>query len=734
MKIRYTLPLLLLAFTAAAQTKMLTVEDAVLRQRSTLAPQRLDQLNWIGSSDSYYYIDKSGDDPQLMSGSPGGEKKTILKLTELQAAVAALNLPKPVELKAFPQLKFKTAGSFTFSAGEYDFTCSAADKKVSFTPSDKDMEHADEAPATGHIAFTRKNNLYVTADGKTNAVTSDPDANIVNGQSVHRDEFGISKGTFWSPSGKKLAFYRMDQRMVTDYPIMDLSKQPAAVNTIKYPMAGGKSHEVTIGIYDTENNKTIFLKTGEPKDQYLTNICWGPDERSIYVVIVNRGQDNLSLQRFNAATGEFEKKLIEENDDQYVHPMHPMVFVPGSNQFIWRSERECPANAQGRDALYLCDADGREIRPLTPTRDECPTCAAPITVTDFYGFGSDGKTIYLQATTDGSDRNIYSIGIDQEPTKENFRMLSSGTGVHQAIFNSSCSYFIDNYSSTTVPRIQQIVSTAGKATEVLLTATNPLKEYKACAVKLFTIKAADNTTPLWCRMITPPGFNAAQKYPALVYVYNGPNVQLVTNSWLGGADLFLYYMAQQGYVVFTVDGRGSANRSLKFEQATFAKLGTVEIDDQEKGVEYLKKQPFVNSKRIAVYGWSYGGFMTTSLMTRKPGLFTTGVAGGPVIDWSYYEVMYTERYMNTPQENKEGYEQASLLNHVDRLKGKLLLIHGTSDDVVVWQHSLLYLQKAVEKGVLVDYFVYPGHPHNVMGKDRVHLMQKIADYILTNNK
>jgi dipeptidyl-peptidase-4 len=232
-------------------------------------------------------------------------------------------------------------------------------------------------------------------------------------------------------------------------------------------------------------------------------------------------------------------------------------------------------------------------------------------------------------------------------------------------------------------------------------------------------------------MFFPPQFDSTQKYPVLVYLYGGPRVQMVTNSWLGGTDMWLYYMAQQGYIVFTLDNRGSAYRGIDFEQATFRKLGTVEREDQQEGVSFLKKQRYVNSSRMGIFGWSFGGFMSIGMMTRT-NEFKAGVAGGPVIDWNLYEIMYTERYMDKPQQNPEGYKDADLTNYVKNLKGKLMLIHGTDDDVVLWQHSLTYLKKCVDEGVQVDYFVYPEHKHNVLGKDRVHLMQKVTDYFKQN--
>lgn len=703
-----------------AQEKALTIEDAVLKQRDTLAPQRLEQLNWIPGTEQYYYIKSDSTETWLWSGTPGrGMVKQLLSLSELNKALQA---EKP--LKKFPALTWKTPTLLAFAKGEkkytFDLSAKALDEQNTRGGA---MDHADAAPATGYIAYTRDNNLLIRKGNQDVVVTQEENPGVVCGQSVHRDEFGISKGTFWSPSGKQLAFYRMDQTMVTDYPVMDLNAQPAGVNMIKYPMAGGKSHEVTIGIFNTETGKTVYLETGEPREQYLTNIAWSPDEQNIYVAVLNRDQNHLWMNRYSAVTGAFDKTLFEETSPVYVHPMHPLKFVPGNpKQFVWMSERD------GLDALYLYDINGKLIRRLT---ESDPTSGKAILVYNALAFSEKGNMLYFTATPMGNiTKQLFAVTLPAGKVTQ----LTTGEGTHEITFNSKATFYIDNFSAVDVPRKQSISSAAGKVLNVLLEAQNPLKDYKQCKIKLHTIKAADGATDLWCRTIYPANFNEDEKYPALVYVYNGPNVQLIRNSWLGGADLFLYYMAQQGYIVFTVDGRGSDNRGLGFEQATFRKLGTVEMDDQEKGVQYLRSIPNVDSKRIAVYGWSYGGFMTTSLLSRKPGLFSCGVAGGPVIDWSYYEVMYTERYMDTPQTNKEGYEKSSLLNYVDKLQGKLLLIHGTADDVVVWQHSLLYLKKAVETGKQVDYFVYPGHLHNVLGKDRVHLLKKVAEYIITNNK
>ncbi|HTF02509.1 MAG TPA: prolyl oligopeptidase family serine peptidase, partial [Bacteroidia bacterium] len=437
--------------------------------------------------------------------------------------------------------------------------------------------------------------------------------------------------------------------------------------------------------------------------------------------IVNREQNHMKLNRYNAATGAFETTLFEEKNDKWVQPMDSLMFVPGHNeQFVWQSQRG------GYNALYLYKTDGTLISQLTST-----AAGSASIVTKVYGFDPSGSVIYFQAAPAGSvDRQVFSVELKKGISS--FRLLTPATGTSAAIFSDDFSQFIYHFSNSTTPRLIGVKKNDGKESGVIHKAPNPLDGYNTCEVRLFTITSADGSTPLWCRMILPAGFDSTKKYPTLTYVYNGPNVQMVFNNWLGGADLFLYYMAQQGFVVFTVDGRGSDNRGLEFEQAIFRHLGTQEIADQKMGSNYLKSKSYVDGNRMAVYGWSYGGFMTTSMMTRTPGVYKCGVAGGAVIDWSFYEVMYTERYMDTPQENPEGYKESSTLNYVKNLQGKLLMIHGTSDDVVVWQHTLAYTKAAVDSGVQTDYYIYPGHLHNVKGKDRVHLLTKIAGYIIAN--
>ncbi|GAA4303270.1 S9 family peptidase [Nibribacter koreensis] len=696
----------LLALPTLAQNKQLTMEDAFLNP--SLNPANLRQLTWVPGTNDYSYVADKND--QLLRGGIKDNAKAILSAAEVSSALEKAGGSKISTVNGLQWLNSNEV--FINQKGQlyrYNLQTKTAQK---FYAMDAAAENVDFAPNKQRAAFTKGNNLFLSQPGAENKqITQDTNEAIVNGQAAHRSEFGITKGIFWSPSSNGLAYYRMDQTMVTDYPLVDISAVPAKLNNIKYPMAGGKSHHVTVGVYNVASGKTVFLKTGEPAEQYLTNITWSPDEKHIYVAVVNRAQNQMWLNQFDAVTGALMKTLFEEKNDKWIEPERGLYFVPGKpDQFVWFSERD------GYDHLYLYNTSGKLIRQLTK---------GDFIVKTIVGFNPNGKEVYYTATAESPlERHLYSV----ELSGGRISRMTQGSGVHNVTLSPKATYFIDNYSSPATPRTIRILDTdKAKVAKTLLMAPNPLQEYALGETTIFSIKAEDGTD-LFCRMITPPNFDKSKKYPVVLYVYGGPHAQMITNSWLGGSNLWMQHMAQKGYIVFTLDNRGSADRGRAFEQAIFRNAGVAEVSDQMKGVEYLKSLPYVDHNRLGVHGWSYGGFMTTSLMLKQPDVFKVGVAGGPVIDWSFYEVMYTERYMDTPQENPEGYKNANLLNHVKNLKGKLLMIHGTVDDVVVWQHSQAFLKKAVDEGVLLDYFVYPGHPHNVGGKDRVHLYKKVTEY------
>ena len=589
------------------------------------------------------------------------------------------------------------------------------------------------------MAYTLKNNLYV--DNKQ--VTDEPEG-IVCGQSVHRNEFGISKGTFWSPTGSLLAFYRMDESMVTQYPLVDITARVGEVNNIRYPMAGMTSHKVQVGIYNPANGKTVYLNTGDPTDRYFTNIAWAPDEKTLFLIELNRDQNHSKLCQYDAATGELMQVLIEETHPKYVEPQNPILFLPwDSNKFIYQSQRD------GYNHLYLYDLERlHAIQPQELTKEEAeklwntikkagkgktPSGAAGIQLTSgewlvqsILGFNAKKKEVIIAATKESPlQSNLYKVSI----ANGKLTPIDNGQGVHNAQLSTSGTYLLDNWSAPDVPRVINIASTAnGKETVRLLTAANPFEGFKMPSVETGTLKAADGKIDLYYRLIKPADFDPTKKYPAIVYVYGGPHAQMIVNNWNYAARGWDLYMANKGYILFTVDNRGSSNRGLEFENCTFRHLGIEEGKDQVKGVEFLQSLPYVDGNRIGVHGWSFGGHMTTALMLRYPDLFKVGVAGGPVIDWGYYEVMYGERYMDTPQTNPEGYKQCNLKNLAPNLKGHLMIIHDDHDDTCVPQHTLSFMKACVDARTYPDLFIYPGHKHNVLGRDRVHLHEKITRY------
>lgn len=728
---RKLLLVLLIPMMATAQQKMLTVEDAVMKQRSALGPARLMGLAWVPQSSRFTYIaKKDGKDCVVMQDAATLKRDTVLTLDQFNdiRGKAEVKL-KPVE--RLPMLSWINETSFRFNIKQNLFVADIKTGKVDvFCYLPEGAENTDIETNTGKVAYVNNHNLWVSSkasvlqggsstadsgdDTKGDMLTKDGAYGLAYGTSVHRNEFGIDKGTFWSPKGNKIAYYQMNESIVTDYPIYNLNNKPASTKNMKYPMAGDASHVVSVYVHDFAKKRTVKLVTGTPLEQYLTNVAWHPGEEKIYIAVVNREQNEMKLNEYDAVSGVFTKTLFTETHPKYVEPEHPVIFCKNNpKQFIWMSERD------GFNHMYLYNSNGRIERQLTKGKFD---------VTQFVGFNNKGdEAFYVAASEDGMNRYLYRVNLATGKSTK----LTLADGTHNIMMNDNGEWFLDQYTSTTVPRNTVLLNASGQEKAVLLNAINPIAEYKKCEMQVFKIKAADGTTDLNCRMFLPAGFDANKKYPTLVYLYGGPHAQMITNSWLGGADMWLYYMAQQGYVVFTLDNRGSANRGLDFENVTHRKLGVEEKADQLKGIEYLKGLKYVDASRLGIYGWSFGGFMTTTMMS-KTDLFKAGVAGGPVIDWGMYEIMYTERYMDTPKENPEGYAENNLLNHVKGLKGKLMLIHGTDDNVVLWQHSLAYIKKCVDEGVQLDYFVYPGHLHNVMGKDRVHLMQKITDYFKQN--
>ena len=697
------------SIVAFGQLKTLSLDDAVMQQNRLFRADKLSYFAWIPSTTKYTYLTDAG--KKILTSSTANEKALeLISLEELNKALSS-------NLKTFFSLAWKDANTFIISneTTYYEYNIVTKSGKKTFELPQK-SDNAIFNFSNSKIAFTDKNNLFVVDNNNEKiAITQETNENIVSGQFIARNEFGTKKGIFWSPKDNFLAFYQKDQTEVADYPLLDITETPGKLDNIKYPMAGQKSEKPSVGIYNFLTKKSVYIKPKGKEDAYLTNLSWTPDEKYVVIAELNREQNNLNLNLYDSQTGTFVRTILNETSEKWVEPEHPAFFPSKqSNNLVWISESD------GFNNLYYYSIEGKLIKKLTENK---------FPVRDIVGSNTSGTEIYFTATGENPTNMLgYKVDLKGKQTQ-----ISKDLGVHLFIPNAEGTWFMDEFSNHSTPSKSLLYDAKGNVVTAMVS-NNKYQDYVIGTADIKTIKAADGTTDLYTRLIKPSNFDASKKYPVLVYVYGGPHAQLVTNSFLDGASLWMYWMAEQGYLVFSVDNRGSDNRGVAFESVIHRQLGVNEMEDQINGVEYLKSLPYVDQNRLAVHGWSFGGFITTSLMLKKPDVFKVGVAGGPVTDWKFYEIMYGERYMDTPKENPLGFESTSTLNFVKDLKGKLLLIHGTSDDVVVMQNNFALVKKFIEAGKQIDFFPYPMHKHNVQGKDRVHLMKKVLDYVIENNK
>ena len=546
---------------------------------------------------------------------------------------------------------------------------------------------------------------------------------ITYGQHVSRNEFGIEGGIFWAPDSSKVAFYRKDESLVTSFPLLDITTRTGSLKEIKYPMAGMDSERIQIGVYNLNLCRCIYLKVDDfGEDRYLTNVSWTPDGTKILVQVLDRSQKHMRMNMYDAYTGVFIRTILTEDNDRYIEPQDPVWFVKGhDNLFIYRTD-----NRDGYRNLYLCDLKGN-VRRLTSVD------------ADVQYIANDGKYVwYTSAEVSPIENHLFRMSMSipgsaiyKGVSVARFgkpKQLTTEEGWHTIQMSKDCRHYIDSWSSLNTPAMTNLCSSDGTVIRNMLSAEDPTGDYAYTEIVLGTIRSADGKYDNYYRLIKPKDFDPTKKYPTIVYVYGGPHSQMVRNTYLASLRRWEMYMAQRGYVVYVQDNRGTSNRGAEFEKAIHRQCGQAEMADQMEGVKMLLNLPYVDADRIGVHGWSYGGFMTISLMTNYPEIFKVGVAGGPVIDWKWYEVMYGERYMDHPDVNPEGYAKTSLINKAKDLKGKLLICQGAIDPVVLWQHSLSFVRECVVNNVQVDYFPYPRHEHNVMGKDRVHLHNKISMY------
>lgn len=601
-------------------------------------------------------------------------------------------------------------------------------------PSNPDGKLLSVDASQSRQVYPKVERLYWAPDGSTTKEnkrkehkwilpTSD-NPEIKYGTSVSRNEFGCDKGVFPSNAGDRLAVYRKDESRVTSFPLLDITSRTGSLKSVKYPMNGMDSELLSMCICDTLGHVITTLQVDDfTEERYLTNISWSPDDRYIFVHVLDRSQHHMRLNMYRSDNGAFVRTILTEDNDKWTEPRYPVHFVKGTYRFIYSTD-----NRDGYWSIYLCDTLGT-IRRLTTTP------------ADMEYVDNDGKWLYYTSSeVSPAEKHLFRIDIGKAATGRDMakarlgeaQRLTPDEGWHNISMSPDLSRFIDIYSSFNVPSVTDIRNADGSLAERVNVAEDPLKEYARCEVELGTVKSADGRFDNYYRLFKPLGFDPGKKYPLIVYVYGGPHSQMVNDSWLGGVRMWEYLMAQKGYVVYVQDNRGTASHGAEYEKAINRQCGQIEMEDQIAGLNaLLDRSPWIDRNRIGVHGWSYGGFMTISLFTNYPGIFKVGVAGGPVIDWKWYEVMYGERYMDTPETNPEGFEKTSLMNMTGNVHGKLLICQGAIDDTVLWEHSLSFTQKCIVEGKQLDYFPYPCDEHNMAGKARLHLYHKITDYFDT---
>lgn len=607
--------------------------------------------------------------------------------------------------------------SFTADYYLYDITSKSLTKLFDFQ-----VQEPTFSPDGTKIAYAKENNLYVydVASKKSTAVTTDGKKNaIINGITdwVYEEEFAFVRAFDWSKDSKKLAYIRFDESAVPEFSMSMFHKDLyPTIETFKYPKAGEKNSVVSLHIYDAAANATKKVDLGNYNDFYIARLQWTNDNNTLSAQVLNRHQDNLDLLFVDGTTAAA-KVVLNEKDKAYVDVTDNLTFLK-DNSFIWTSEKD------GFNHIYVYDKTGKLKNQVTKGNWE---------VVSYYGFDEKTKTIFYQSTENGSiNRDIYSIALDGK----NKVRLSKNTGTSAATFSPNFQYFINTFSSASQPTTYTLnEAKTGKEIQVIennQALANKLKDYNLPTKEFFVLKTAKgNELNAW--ILKPKDFDPSKKYPVFMYQYSGPGSQQVNNDWNNTDDYWFASLTQQGYIVACVDGRGTGFKGADFKKVTQKELGKYEVEDQIDAAKVIGAYPYVDASRIGIFGWSYGGFMASNCIFQGNDVFKMAIAVAPVTNWRFYDSVYTERYMTTPQENASGYDQNSPINHVDKLKGKFLLIHGSGDDNVHVQNSMQMMEALIQANKQFDSQIYPDKNHGIFGgKTRIQLYNKMTNFIKEN--
>ena len=577
------------------------------------------------------------------------------------------------------------------------------------------------SPNGKQIAYVRDNNIYVVnlSDNKEIQLTTDGKKNeIINGITdwVYEEEFAFVRAFEWSPDGKYIAYLKFDEKEVPEMniDIFGTTLYPGQMK-FKYPKAGEKNSKISLHIYSFENDSSIRANI-EDDDFYIPRMKWNKQNHKLAYTLLNRHQNDLKLNLIDASTMT-EKTLLHETSTTYIDVDEDLTFLK-DNSFIWTSEHD------GFNHIYLYNSSGELIKQLTKGNWE---------VTSFYGYNEKKERLYYQSTETGSiNRGVYSIRLSGKGKQK----LSVEDGSNSANFSKNFNYYINTLSSANTPSVYSLNKAKNGKQLKVIENNNVLKttlsSYRLPEKKFLTIKTTEGVE-LNAWMIKPADFNPTKEYPVFMYVYGGPGSQTVQNNWGGSNYMWFEMLAQKGYIVVSVDNRGTGGKGADFKKSTYKELGKFEIQDQIEAAKYLGSLPYVDKERIGMFGWSYGGYMTSLAMTKGAGIFKMGIAVAPVTNWRFYDSVYTERYMQTPQENGNGYDENSPINHVSKLKGAYLLVHGSADDNVHYQNTMRMIEALVQANKQFDLFIYPDKNHGIYGGNtRLHLYNKMTKFIEDN--
>lgn len=713
--------LFLLCATVATAQRQITIDDVA--GNNTFAQRSVTGINWM--KDGKFYTSLTNNTIQKYEITTGQTVEVILDATTLSPSISLQGYSfNQDETKLLLYASVENIYRRSFRADYYIYDL-ATRSLISLSTKGK-QQYAAFSPDASHVAFVRSNNLfYVTlADMTEVQVTTDGQFNhIINGSTdwVYEEEFGFSSAFYWSPDGKKIAYYRFDEGHVKEYNLQKWNRGQLYPEDyrFKYPKAGEANAYVEILIYDLPTKQIIKADLGSNKDIYVPRAQWTADTNTFAIRKMNRLQNEAELFHINAATGATQL-VLKETSDTYVDMEYTddIIYSTDKKNFIAASERN------GYKHLYWYSADGKLINPITTGNWE---------VSQLVGYDEKAKTVYY-ISTEGNylNRSFYSISIDgKKKTK-----LSKEDGAHTINMSNDYQFYIDYYSDASKPLKVSLYKTKENRLVKVLEANEALNknltEYGITPKEFFKYKSADGVTDLDGYWIKPQSFDASKKYPVLVYQYSGPRSSSVFNSFGGGYFYWYHMLAQQGILVAVIDTRGTGSRGERFAKQTYKQLGKYELEDLLAGAKYLGSQSFVDANRIGIFGWSYGGYMSSLAMTKGSGVYKLGIAGAPVTNWRFYDTIYTERFLQTPQLNASGYDDNSPTTYADKLKGKFLLIHGTGDDNVHFQNSVALEDGLIRAGKQFRSFYYPDLPHGWGGKPRQHLIVMMTEFLQQN--